>query len=650
MNQKKGKAIPTQTLSLTVQNQLPQIQSQTITQSNNQTQGIQTFKQPPKPQKMFAEYMKQLLQNPETKKIYDEAANKLNAHQTEDIKQQSQQSSKPFSIKQSQTSNSFGSNSNQSKKPLNQFYESSKIRTINESIPRPQSEKRPLENQSYVSTQKSEDVSNDIDIKSVKSETFSISKSSQDLPNTNSKYVQKKRQEINYDSDIWVKKEVPQYKLQNKEYQLIMNQVEQLVQSREQSRQIQLKEIEGFIQSRQTPRTQAKQQINEEQELENQIQMLAIELDQVEKIELEQKTKIDIQKFQQLLEQPLENDSQFSQMSLKQRSMFITELLRNREQFKAKITGQKQDLDSPLKFQKFDAQEQYIEQVEKKIEKQQENLENITQFKLPNEYQLRLESLLQDIDNLKQNSSKNYSNPFQIPKEKLTDIHKKIKKLNPKFVEDADLEFDKNCMLPKDPILRKEAIERILETKTQEVNSEIFKLVSKSNSLEEKPKIQQFIEQIKKKTSYTPSQFLKLKMQQFDDLSKNSENSAKELSNIQCSTILNEFSDYKKQLDIAIKQNYEILHSSQEQDISNELDFLHEQQQKVQNLQNEYQKVQEFIDKFTIDYSLPVINEDDELNQNFEIQQQTQPLQSIEELDQEITRKVREQHPELFEE
>ena len=44
-------------------------------------------------------------------------------------------------------------------------------------------------------------------------------------------------------------------------------------------------------------------------------------------------------------------------------------------------------------------------------------------------------------------------------------------------------------MLPRDPILRKEAIDRILETKTQEVNSEIFKLVSKGNSLEERPKM-----------------------------------------------------------------------------------------------------------------------------------------------------------------
>lgn len=77
-----------------------------------------------------------------------------------------------------------------------------------------------------------------------------------------------------------------------------------------------------------------------------------------------------------------------------------------------------------------------------------------------------MDSLLLDIDNFKQNSIKNYSNPFLIPKEKLIEIHKKIKKLNPKFVEDADLEFDKNCMLPKDPILRKEAIDRILEIKT----------------------------------------------------------------------------------------------------------------------------------------------------------------------------------------
>ncbi|CAD8082523.1 unnamed protein product [Paramecium sonneborni] len=652
MNLKKGKAIPTQTLSLTLQNQLPQIQTQSINQTNNQIQAIQSAKQPPKPQKMFSDYMKQLMQNPETKKIYDEAANNVVVFQTEEPKQQFQQQSKPFSIKQSQTSNSFASNSNSNKKPFNQFYEQSKIRTVNESIPRPQSEKRQQENQSYVSTQKSEDVSNDIEIKSVKSDAFSISKSSQDLPNSNSKYVQKKRQEINFDSDIWVKKEIPQYKLQNKEYKQIMNQVEQLVQSREQSRQNQLKQLEGFNASRQTTRTQAKQQINEDTELENEIQMLAIELDQVEQIELEQKTKNDIQRFQQLLEQPLENDSQFSQMSLKQRSMFITELLRNREQFKAKITGQQQEADSSYKFQKFDTQEQQVEQIEQKIEKQQEKLENITQFKLPNEYQLRLESLLLDIDNLKQNSSKFYTNPFQIPKEKLQDIHKKIKKLNPKFIEDADLEFDKNCMLPKDPMLRKEAIERILETKTQEVNSEIFKLVSKGNSLEERPKMQQLIEQIKKKTQYTPSEFLKQKMQQFDDLQKNIQNSAKELTTMQCNSILNEFTEYKKQLDIAIKQNYELLYSSKEQDLSNELEVLHEYQQKVKNIQNEYEQVQEFIEKFTIDNQLPVIQEDDELNENvqIQIQQQTQPLQTIEELDLEITKKVREQHPELFEE
>ncbi|CAD8162734.1 unnamed protein product [Paramecium octaurelia] len=657
MNQKKGKPIPMQTLSFTVSNQLPQIQTQSLTQVNSQMQTVQSAKQPPKPQKMFSDYMKQLMQNPDTKKIYDDAANKVPAPQIEDQKQQQQQQqqqqSKPFSIKQSQTSNSFTSNPNSTKKPFNQFYEQSKIRTVNDSIPRPQSEKRQQENHSYVSTQKSEEVSNDIDNKSVKSETFSISKSSQDLPDSSSKYVNKKRQEIKFDSDVWVKNQAPKYKLQSKEYKDIMNQVEQLVESREQSRQKQLKELEGYVDSRQTSRTQTKQQLNEEQELENQIQMLAIELDQVEKIELEQKTKIDIQRFQQLLDKPLDNDSQFSQLSLKQRSMFITELLRNREQFKVKITGQQQsESESPIKFQKIDNQEQYIEQIEKKIEKQQETLDNIAKFKLPNEYQLRLESLLSDIDNLKQSSTKNYSNPFQIPKEKLIEVHKKIKKLNPKFVEDADLEFDKNCMLPKDPILRKEAIDRILEIKTQEVNAEILQLVSKGNSLEERPKMQQLIEQIKKKTSYTPSEFLKQKMLQFDDLSKNSQNCAQELTTIQCNQILNEFSEYKKQLDVAIKQNYELLNQSKEQDLSNELELLHEQQQKVQNLENEYQQVQQFIEKFTQDNSLPTINEDDEQNENVQIQieQQTQPLQSIEELDQEITRKVREQHPELFEE
>ncbi|CAD8181752.1 unnamed protein product [Paramecium pentaurelia] len=656
MNQKKGKAIPMQTLSFTITNQLPQIQTQSLTQVNNQIQTVQSAKQPPKPQKMFSDYMKQLMQNPETKKIYEDANNKVATPLIEDQKQQQQQQqqqqSKPFSIKQSQTSNSFTTNGNSTKKPFNQFYEQSKVRTINESIPRPQSEKRQQDNHSYVSTQKSEEISNEIDNKSVKSETFSISKSSQDLPDSNSKYVKKKRQEIKFDSDVWVKNEAPKYKLQNKEYKDIMNQVEQMVESRELSRQKQLKEFEGFIDSRQTSRTQNKQQINEEQELENQIQMLAIELDQVEKIELEQKTKSDIQRFQQLLDKPLENDSQFSQLSLKQRSMFITELLRNREQFKAKITGQQSESESPLKFQKLDNQEQYIEQIEKKIEKQQENLEKIAKCKLPNEYQLRLDSLLLDIDNFKQNSIKNYSNPFQIPKEKLIEIHKKIKKLNPKFVEDADLEFDKNCMLPKDPILRKEAIDRILEIKTQEVNSEILQLVSKGNSLEERPKMQQLIEQIKKKTSYTPSEFLKQKMKQFDELSKNSSNCAQELTTIQCNSMLNEFSEYKKQLDIAIKQNYELLNQSKEQDLSNELEVLHEYQQKVQNLQNEYQQVQDFIEKFTLDYSLPTIKEEDEQNEDLKIQieQQTQPLQSIEELDQEITRKVREQHPELFEE
>ncbi|CAK89006.1 unnamed protein product (macronuclear) [Paramecium tetraurelia] len=640
MNQKKGKAIPMQTLSFTVSNQLPQIQTQSLTQVNSQMQTVQSAKQPPKPQKMFSDYMKQLMQNPETKKVYDDAANKVPAPQIEDQKQQQQQQqqqqSKPFSIKQSQTSNSFTSNANSTKKPFNQFYEQSKIRTVNDSIPRPQSEKRQQENHSYVSTQKSEEVSNDIDNKSVKSETFSISKSSQDLPDSSSKYVKKKRQEIKFDSDLWVKNEIPKYKLQSKEYKDIMNQVEQLVESREQSRQKQIKELEGYIDSRQTSRTQTKQQLNEEQELENQIQMLAVELDQVEKIELEQKTKIDIQRFQQLLDKPLDNDSQDPCLS---QNYFVTE---NNLRLKS-LDNNQSESESPIKFQKIDNQEQYIEQIEKKIEKQQETLENIAKFKLPNEYQLRLESLLQDIDNLKQSSIKNYSNPFLIPKEKLIEVHKKIKKLNPKFVEDADLEFDKNCMLPKDPILRKEA------DRQNPLKLKHKKSMQKS---QERPKMQQLIEQIKKKTQYTPSEFLKQKMLQFDDLSKNSKNCAQELTTIQCNQILNEFSEYKKQLDVAIKQNYELLNQSKEQDLSNELELLHEQQQRVQNLENEYQQVQQFIEKFTQDFSLPTINEDDEQNENVQIQieQQTQPLQSIEELDQEITRKVREQHPELFEE
>ncbi|CAD8078472.1 unnamed protein product [Paramecium primaurelia] len=103
----------------------------------------------------------------------------------------------------------------------------------------------------------------------------------------------------------------------------------------------------------------------------------------------------------------------------------------------------------------------------------------------------------------------NSPNPIQIPKQMLIEVHKKIKRLNLIFVENSDLEFQINYMLPKYTILR-------MQNKREKQILKCQNKYQKRNSLEQRFKMKQFIEQIKNKTKNDPSEFLTHTMSRFD--------------------------------------------------------------------------------------------------------------------------------------
>ncbi|CAD8176161.1 unnamed protein product [Paramecium pentaurelia] len=126
---------------------------------------------------------------------------------------------------------------------------------------------------------------------------------------------------------------------------------------------------------------------------------------------------------------------------------------------------------------------------------------------------------------------KNSPNPIQIPQQMLIEVHQKIKRLNLIFVENTDLELQINYMSPIYSILRKQVIQKILE-QTREVNLKCQNKYQKRNSLEERLKMKQLIEQIKNKTKNDPSEFLAQKCHNLFLSSKQKVEEAKEKKEI----------------------------------------------------------------------------------------------------------------------